>query len=394
MSPLAPSPVPVPRLDGELTSAVQELRLEERAAEIDRAPAFPRAEFAELGRRGLLGLHVAPRLGGRGLPLVETGASLYWFAYRTGTSGFAKLLLQPEFCSVLAELGSEALIAAEYRPLCRGLRLLGNQITEPSAGSDARAITTTAVREGAEYRLSGTKSQAAFAREADAALVYAKVPPHAAGPGGLTAFLVPQHGPGIERSVIPDLGERWMGRGTVRYEGVVVPAERRVGEEGEGLDHLLPELTRERGLLAMIYLGVARRALEETVDHVGRREAFGRPLQRHEAVGFPLVEDWVHGDAATLLTLRTLQRLDEGASVEGEAAMAKWLGTEVALTTLDHAMQFHGGRGYSAELPFERRWRDVRSGTLAHGTSELMHVAAARALWSVPAGERVGPGRA
>ena len=295
---------------------------------------------------------------------------------------FGKLALQPEFCSVLAEQGPPALVAEFYRPLCRGSTLVGNQLTEPGAGSDTRAMATEARRDGEEYRLTGTKSEAAFAVEAEAAIVYARVPAHPRGPGGITAFLVPQRGPGIERAAVADMGERWMRRGTVRYRDVAVPATYRLGEEGQGFDYVLPELHRERALLALIYLGVARRTLEETVEHVGQREAFGGPLSRQEAVAFPLTEDWAEGDAATLYALVVLRRRQAGLAADGEAAMAKWMATEIALRTIDHAIQFHGGRGYSQALPFEQRWRDVRSGRLAHGPSELMHLAARRVLWA------------
>jgi alkylation response protein AidB-like acyl-CoA dehydrogenase len=384
--PIPRPPVPPTPRDPILEEAVAALGLEELARTLDRQPAFPRSTFAALGARGLVGL-VTPRdRGGAGAELVEAGAALYRLAYGAGATTFAKLSLQPEFCSVLGEHGSALLIEEYFRPLCRGERLIGNQLTEPGAGSDTRALATEAIRSGSEYRITGTKSEAAFAVDAEAAIVYARVPPHPDGPGGITAFLLPQTGPGVERAHIEDLGERWMRRGTVRYRDVAVPVGYRLGEEGRGLDYVLPELHRERALLAMIYLGVARRSLEETVAHVGVREAFGGPLSRQQAVAFPLVEDWAEGEAATLYALEALRKRSAGLPADGEAAMAKWMATDIALRTLDHAIQFHGGRGYSSALPFERRWRDVRSGGLAHGPSELMHVAARRSLWPATRG--------
>lgn len=373
--------VPASPLAGEIRDAVRTLDLERLAARLDASPAFPRDAYRELGRRRLLGLVVPPSWGGRGMPLPEAGAALYELAYASGATTFAKLSLQPEFCSLLAEAGSPGLVERFYRPIARGEILVGNQITEPSAGSDVRGIRATATPTAGGYRLSGTKSEAAFAADAEAAIVFAHVPPHAGGPGGLSAFLVPQEAEGIVRTVVPDLGERWMRRGSVEYHEVAVPAEHRLGPEGSALSGVVAELDRERGLLAMIYLGVARRTLEETVAHVGTREAFGGPLSRQQAVAFPLTEAWAELDAASAYALEVLRRRASGRGSPGEPAMAKWMATERALRILDHAIQFHGGRGYSAALPFERRWRDVRSGALAHGTSEIMHVTAARALW-------------
>lgn len=262
-----------------------------------------------------------------------------------------------------------------------GERLVGNQITEPSAGSDVSAIEATADLKGHEYRLNGTKSEVAFAEEADAAIVYAKVP--SADPRrGITAFLVPQDLPGIHREAgAGDLGERWQRRGTVRYENVRVPADHRLGAEGAGLDQVRGELTRERALLAAIYLGVARASWEETVRYAGERVVFGKPLSAQEAVAFPLVEDGVALTAAWLYTQHVLARLDAGEAVDADAALAKWMATEAALPAIDHAIQFHGGRGYSQSLPHEQRWRDVRSGRIAHGPSEVLLRLGARGLW-------------
>ncbi len=375
----------------EVRAASRRLDLPRRYRELDRTPAFPRAEFRALGEAGLLGLRTPTALGGRGLSLPRAGIALFHFAYLGGTT-FAKLSLQPEFSSVLAEHGAPELVEAWFRPMVRGERLVGNHITEPGAGSDAAGISATAERSGEGYLLDGEKSEAAFAGDADAAIVYARVPP-AEPRSGATAFLVPQDLPGIEHVPPPgDLGERWQRRGTVRYRSVRLPREYRIGEEGAGFRYLRSELTREHALLAAIYLGVARASWDETVEYVGRRRAFGRPLSQQEAVAFPLAEDGARLEAAWLYTARTLALLEAGSPAVAEAALAKWLATDVALRTLDHAIQFHGGRGYSAELPHEQRWRDVRSGQIAHGPSEIMLHTAARRLWPPPPTEPGGRG--
>jgi cyclohexanecarboxyl-CoA dehydrogenase len=372
-------PVPPDPLEGELVLFAHELKLERRSSELDSEPSFPRAEFTLMASHGWIGLRVPPTLGGRGLPMRRAGRLLWALARESGTT-FAKLSLQPEFCTVLGEHGSPDLIERWYRPLVQGRRLIGNHITEPSAGSDAAGISTRAVREGDEYLLTGTKSEAAFAVDAEAAIVYARV--EGSGPAaGLTAFLVPQDAPGITRSTIADLGERWMRRGTIQYQNVRVPASHRIGEEGLAFGYLKDELDRERALLASIYLGVARRSWEETVEYVGHRAAFGRPLAAHQGVAFPLAEDWARLDATELYVDRALAGFDDGSAGAPVAALAKWLATSTALEVLDHAIQFHGGRGYSKALPHEQRWRDVRSGAIAHGPSEIMRLVGARGLW-------------
>jgi cyclohexanecarboxyl-CoA dehydrogenase len=374
-----------PRPDHPLVKEVAEFVLRHdlatRYRDLDRNPRFPRPEYEAMGRAGLLGLRTPTRFGGRGLPLPEVGLALFHLSYRSGTA-FAKLSLQPEFSSVLRDHGSTELVSEWFRPMVRGERLVGNQITEPGAGSDAQAITLHATPEGDHYVLTGEKSEVALCMDSEAAIVYGRVPgddPRS----GITAFLVPQDLPGISRRPASgDLGERWQRRGTVTYNGVRLPARFRIGEEGRGFEYLRVELTQERALLAAIYLGAAFASWESTVDYVRGRSVFGRPLSRQEGVAFPLAQDAARLSADWLFAVDSLSRLEEGADASGQAALAKWMAVEDGLRAIDHAIQFHGGRGYSQDLPHEQRWRDVRSGGIAHGPAEIMLVVAAHELFA------------
>lgn len=374
------SVLPADPLREEVAQFAIDEHLAERYRTLDDEPAFPWREFRSMGAAGWLGLTLPREHGGRGLPLRRTGVVLQELGYRAGTT-FAKLSLQPEFCSVIARQGSPTLRRAYSDPLGRGEILVGNQITEPAAGSDLARLSSRVEESEGRAILTGIKSQVAFAVDAAAAVVYVREDSRDPDSAGVTAYVVPQDASGVHREVVGDLGERWMRRGTVSYAGVEIPPEHRVGVAGRALDYLREELTHERALLATIYLGVARASWEETVAEVGRRVAFGGPLSEHEAVSFPLVEDGTRLAAAWLFAERVLDRLDRGEPAEDAAAMSKWFSTEVALTALDHAVQFHGGRGYSRELPHEQRWRDVRSGRLAHGTAEIMHRVAVRRRW-------------
>src|SRR5208282_3519234 len=368
MSILPPSPNdPIVR---EVTEFAARLDLATRYRELDRDPSFPRAEYRAMGQAGLLGLRTSTSLGGKGLPLPRVGLALFHLAYRSGTV-FAKLSLQPEFSSVLGDHGSPEMVAEWFRPMVRGDRLVGNQITEPGAGSDAQAMSLSATPEGGDYILTGEKSEVALCLDLDAAIVYGRVP--GSDPrSGITAFLVPQDLPGIaRRPTSGDLGERWQRRGSVTYDHVRLPARFRIGEEGKGFEYLL----------ATIYLGAAFASWESTVDYVGRRTVFGKSLSRQEGVSFPLVQDAGRLSADWLYAENALSRLETGASAAAEAALAKWMAVEDGLRAIDHAIQFHGGRGYSQDLPHEQRWRDVRSGGIAHGPSEVMLVVAAHELW-------------
>lgn len=373
-------PLPDDPLVPEIRAFADRHRLGERSGALDRGREFPRAEFRAMGEAGLLGLTVRPALGGRGLPAARAAVLLFHLAYLGGTA-FAKLSLQPEFSSVLSDHGAPDVVDEWFRPMVRGERVVGNQITEATAGSDATALTATVAPDGDAYLLTGLKTEVAMAADADAAIVYARAP-GSSGHEGISAFLVPQDLPGVERTVEPpDLGERWQRRGFVRYREVRLPSRLRLGEEGAGFRYVLSELAHDRGLLAAIYLGVARASWDETVRYVGQRMVFRRPLSDQQSIAFALVEDGLRLEAAWMFALRALGRLSEGAAGAAETGLAKALATEVALHTIDHAIQFHGGRGYSGALPHEQRWRDVRSGSIAHGPSEVLYRAAARQLW-------------
>jgi len=376
-------PLPDDPVVAEIRAFDRQHHLAERARELDLRPEFPRREFGAMGAARLLGLTEPPERGGRGLPLPRAATALFHLAYLGGTV-FAKLSLQPEFAMVLADHGSPELVDQWFRPLIRGERLVGNQITEATAGSDATALRLVAERRGAEYVLTGTKTEVASALDADAAIVYGRSP-GSSGRHGISAFLVPQDLPGVSR--VPgdgDLGEHWQRRGSVVYDHVRIPAGYRLGTEGEGFSYVVPELARERGLLAAIYLGVARASWDETVRYVGERSAFGRRLSDRQAVAFPLVDDGAQLEAAWLFTLQALERIGQSAGGEGRTAVAKAMACDVALRTIDHAIQFHGGRGYGRSLPHEQRWRDVRSGPIAHGASEVLRWTATRHLWPRP----------
>lgn len=373
-------PLPDDPIVSEIRAFDHQHPLAARSRELDRNPEFPRKEFRAMGESRLLGFTAPPSRGGRGLPLPRAAVALFHLAYLGGTV-FAKLALQPEFCWVLAEQGRHELVEGWFAPMIRGERLVGNQITEANAGSDATALALVAEAQGEEYVLSGEKTEVAFAPDAEAAIVYGRAP-GSSGRHGISAFLVPQNLPGVTRvDGAGDLGERWQRRGSVRYDHVRIPAAYRLGAEGEGLTYVLPELDRERGLLAAIYLGVARASWDETVRYVGGRAAFGRPLSDQQAVAFPLLEAGAQLEATWLFTVRALERLGTTPDGDARTALAKAMASEVALRTIDLAIQFHGGRGYSGAYPHEQRWRDVRSGPIAHGPSEILYRTAARRLW-------------
>lgn len=215
--------------------------------------------------------------------------------------------------------------------------------------------------------------------DADICLVFARTGTEA-GARGISVFLVPLDLPGISRSPIADMGFLPMGRAAVWFDGVRVPANNLIGEEGKGFYLIMKIFSTIRVGVPLICLGAARASLEEAVDYARQRHAFGQPIGRFQGVSFKLAEDAAHIEAAQMLSYRALWLADQGLSNAKEAAMCKWLGPQVSAQVIHDCLLIHGHVGYSEELPLEQRLRDVIGYEFGAGTAEIMKILVAREL--------------
>ncbi|HZZ52323.1 MAG TPA: acyl-CoA dehydrogenase [Pseudonocardia sp.] len=253
-------------------------------------------------------------------------------------------------------------------------------LTEPGAGSDVTAIRTTATVDGDDYVLSGEKTSVTMLMHAQAIVVVARTVRDGASVGA-SAFLVPLDRAGISKSAIADPGYRPMGRGILHLDGVRVPRSALLGAEGAAFRDVLGGFDFTRPLLALTGIGCAQASIDETAEYLRQRQAFNSPLSRFEGASFPLAEHATHLEAARLLCYSTLWHRTVGRRHTALAAMTKWYGPKQAGLAIHDCLLLHGNFGYSSEMPFEQRMRDVLAVEIADGTAQIQKIIIARELF-------------
>ncbi len=275
--------------------------------------------------------------------------------------------------------GSDALRRRWLPEIAAGRAIAAFAMTEPEAGSDVSSLATTARRDGGSYVLDGAKSFISNAGIADVYAVFAATD-RAAGNRGISCFLVPADTPGLRFTGAQILSAPHP-LGEIAFEGCRVPAENRLGDEGEGFKVGMRTLDRLRPTVAAAACGMAARALAEALAHARRRRQFGKALAEHQLVQEKLAIAATDLAAARLLTYRAAWELDHGAPrATAESAMAKAFATEAAQRIIDAAIQILGGRGVLAENPVERLYRSVRALRIYEGTTEIQWLVIARGL--------------
>lgn len=344
----------------------------------DRADEFPTELWRRMGDLGLTGARAPQVHGGSELDAVATGIAAEEVA--RGDFNLAYGVMLPALCcEVLANHASERVKQEWLAPAARGRAVLGLALTEPGAGSDAKMLATRAVRDGDEYVISGEKSGISLLMAADALVLFAKTDPEA-GARGVTAFLVPTDLPGVTRTPFDDMGSRAVKRGGVFFDAVRVPADYRVGDEGQGFRSVMNGFDLSRFLIALMCLGAAAVSLDETMEYVKGREAFGQPIARFEGISFPIAEHATFIEAARLLCYRGLWLRDRGLPHTKEAGMAKWWAPKLSVDCIHDCILFHGQYGWTRELPLEQRLRDVMGLEIGDGTAQISKIVVAREL--------------
>ncbi|WP_227999061.1 acyl-CoA dehydrogenase family protein [Nocardia australiensis] len=275
--------------------------------------------------------------------------------------------------SLIRQHGSDALIEQWLGRLVSGETFVAFGLTEPDTGSDAANIKTTARATTDGYVLNGEKTSVTMLGNAEAIIVAARTIRDGADLG-VSAFLVPLDSPGIAKSVVPDTGWGILGRGVLHLDDVEIPAADMIGAEGRAFSRVLNGFDFTRPLLALTGIGTAQAALDETAQYVRRRTAFGTELAKFEGVSFPIAEHLTKLEAARLICYSALEKRTLGLPHTAEAAMAKWYGPLVASAAVKECLLLHGNYGYSQELPFEQRLRDVMSVEIADGTAQIQKI--------------------
>jgi acyl-CoA dehydrogenase len=328
---------------------------------------------------GLYAPNMPAELGGGGLDAV----SLVLVERELGRAGYALQMLVERPSNILQACRGEQ--RERYLlPAIRGERHDCVAMTEPDAGSDVRSMTTTAVRDGDEYVVTGTKHFISHADVADFVILFAAtgVEQTARGPKKLiTTLLVDKGTAGLEvRRGPPCVSNRGYHQCELVFSGCRVPVASRLGDEGRGFELMGQWLGATRLTVAATSVGRARRVLETATEWAAHRRQFGQPIGRFQGIGFRLADMATELEAAELLTLRAAARLDVGTMTDADAAMAKLYASEALGRITDAAVQIFGGMGLMAELPVERWWRDARVERIWDGTSEIQRHIIACAL--------------
>jgi len=266
------------------------------------------------------------------------------------------------------------------RAVTAGEKLIAIALTEPHAGSDAARIRLRAQRKGDHFVLNGEKASISMATQADVAVVFARTGSESEGARGISAFLVPLDLPGISRSAFDDVGTRPVGRGAIFFDGAHVPADMMLGDEGQGFVQVMQGFDFSRALIGLQCMAVARVSLDETWRYVQEREAFGRPIAEFQGVTFPLAEAETQYEACRWLCLRTLWLKDQELPHTAEAAMCKWWAPKLACEIIQQCLIAHGHGGYSNDLPFGQRYRDVLGLQIGDGTANIMKMIISRQM--------------
>ncbi|MGC8507780.1 MAG: acyl-CoA dehydrogenase family protein, partial [Thiomonas sp.] len=339
------------------------------AAAWARQARFPREALQGLAQLGCLGIAVPAEWGGAGLDYLTLALAIEEIAAADGATSTIVSVNNCPVCSILLAWGDDAQKRRWLEPLARGQMIGAFALTEPQAGSDAANLRTTARRDGDAYVLDGVKQFITSGKNGQVAIVLAATD-RAAGKHGISAFIVPTDTPGYVVERLEDkAGQTASDTAQIRFDGCRIPAENRIGAEGQGYKIALSGLEGGRIGIAAQAVGMARAAFDAALRYARERTAFGQPLFAHQAVQFRLADMAMQIEAARQLLWHAASLKDAGQPCLKEAAMAKLLASEMAERVCSAAMQIHGGYGYVADFPVERIWRDARVCQIYEGTS-------------------------
>ncbi|WP_221355764.1 acyl-CoA dehydrogenase family protein [Streptomyces beigongshangae] len=378
----------------DLISLVRDIAQREiapKAAEEEDAGRFPREVFTLLSEAGLLGLPYDGEYGGGDQPYEVYLQVLEELAAARLTVGLG-VSVHSLACHALATYGTKEQ-RAEHLPGMLGGGLLGAYcLSEPSSGSDAASLRTKAVRDGGDparpdgagsgggsWVLSGTKAWITHGGIADFCTVLART--GGEGPRGITAFLVPGDAEGLSAAA-PErkMGMKGSPTAQVHFDGVRIPDDRRVGEEGQGFAIALSALDSGRLGIAACAVGVAQAALDEAVAYATGRKQFGRPIADFQGLRFMLADMATRIEAGRSLYLTAARLRDAGRPFARQAAMAKLFCTDAAMQVTVDAVQVLGGYGYTADFPVERYMREAKVLQIVEGTNQIQRMVIARHL--------------
>ncbi len=350
----------------------------------DHAASFSHQAWRTCGEVGVQGLPIPGEYGGAGADVVSTAVALESFGAACRDEGLTfSICAHMQSCAIpVWEYGTEEQKQRFLPGLVNGELIGGNATTEPDSGSDAFAMKTTAVADGDDYVLNGSKTFVTNGPVADVILVYALTNPEYRQFGGVSAFLVEKGTPGLELgSHMEKIGLRTSPWCELALQDCRLSAANRLGHEGSGAAMFASSMDWERLLVSMTYVGRMQDTLERSIEYARTRRAFGQPIGKHQAVAGKIVEMKADLEASRLLLYRAAwEKQTGGRGTQLAISLGKWFATEHRLRSALHAIQIHGGYGCASELGIERELRNAVPGSIASGTSEIQKMVIARHL--------------
>jgi acyl-CoA dehydrogenase len=360
--------------------AAKEIRPKE--AEYDAKMHHPVDVIGKAHELGLMNLHVPEEFGGPGLGCFDgmlVGEELYWGCAGIGTSISANGL----GAGPVIIAGSDEQKATWLAPLVDAPILCSFGLSEPGAGSDVASMKTTAVREGDEYVVNGSKTFITNAGYADWTVVFAKTDPKA-GAKGMSAFIVPMDAPGVTiEKHLDKMGQRSTDTSAFALQDVRIPVGNRLGEEGDGFKIAMETLDFTRPGTAVGAVGVAQAAYEHAVAYAKERVTFDVPIAMHQGVNFMIADMATEIEASRLLCWQAAWMLDQGYGRKATlySSFAKRFAADTAMKVATDAVQVFGGYGYIKEYPVEKLMRDAKLFQIYEGTSQIQRLVIAKEIF-------------
>ena len=333
---------------------------------------IPKSIFKKMGDLGYLGINFSEDYGGTNADLWYSVVFLEEIA-RSTMGGFSTAVSVHQYMAInhIAKIGSSFLKEKYLIPAIAGDKIAALGISEPNAGSDVSAILTTAVRDGDDYVINGSKTFITNGTYGDFITLTCKTNT-AAGANGVSLIVVDLNAEGISRTKLNKMGWHSSDTAEISFDNVRVPVTHLIGQENAGFYYLMESLQLERLVASIMAVAGSELSLELTIQYLHERETFGRPIAKYQAIRHKMAEMATEVDIAREFVYSTCWKFTQGEVMVKECSMAKLFTSELAKRVADGCLQFFGGFGYIEDYPICRIYRDARVGTIAGGTSEIM----------------------
>jgi alkylation response protein AidB-like acyl-CoA dehydrogenase len=348
--------------------------------ERDSSMTYPEKQVRGLAELGFLGMMTSPKYGGGGMDTMSYVIAMEELSKVDNSCSVIVSVNNSLVCWGLEKHGTDDQKDKYLSRLATGEWIGAFCLSEPEAGSDATSQRTTAEDKGDHYLLNGTKNWITNGGTSQIHLVMAQTDPEK-GHRGINAFIVETDWDGVQIGAKEDkLGIRSSDTHTIMYSDVKVPKENRIGEDGFGFKFAMQTLSGGRIGIAAQALGIAAGSYELAKAYAKEREAFGKPIAKHQAIAFKLAHMATEVEAARLMVYRAAQMKDRGVNFDSASSMAKVFASEVAMRSSTEAVQIHGGYGFVKEYHVERLMRDAKITQIYEGTSEVQRIVLSRDL--------------